>query len=339
MAGEIINRLNVGQVVNVKLTDSAVTNGQNLVEAYNYAKTLTPNGAALSATNRVHVIIQPGNYTLAAELAVNTQFVDLIGLGAIKLERGAVPAVIIDGYTLNVTANDVRVQGISVGTQQFKIGSSLPLQRFEDCTGGEYSFGYYGSVSGTFVNCTGGSNSFGGYAVVSGTFTNCAGGNGSFGLYTTSSGTFTNCAGGSSSFGGTASGTFTNCTGGNNSFGATASGNFTNCTGGDISFGPTSASGTFTNCTGGSNSFSSSGSASGTFTNCTGGDSSFSPIGTASGTFTNCAGGNNSFGAFGTASGKFYQCRLTSGSGTFKTVTGAGLMRNCIDGNNNIVNQ
>jgi hypothetical protein len=140
MAGEIINRLNVGQVVNVKLTDSAVTNGQNLVEAYNYAKTLTPNGAALSATNRVSVIIQPGNYTLAAELAVDTQFVDLIGLGATKLRRGAVPAVIIGGGTLSVTANDVRVKGISVGTQGFSVGSSLPLQIFEDCVGGNGSF-------------------------------------------------------------------------------------------------------------------------------------------------------------------------------------------------------
>ena len=244
MAGEIINRLNVGQVVNVKLTDSAVTNGQNLVDAYNYAKTLTPNGAALSATNRVHVIIQPGNYTLAAQLSVDTEFVDLIGLGAQKLERGAVPAVIIDAYTLYVFANDVRIQGISVGTQEFKIDSSLPLQRVEDCTGGDYSFGYFiGTLSGTFVNCTGGQYSFGRFANTSGTFTNCTGGYGSFGSFST-----------------------------------------------------------------------------------------------ASGTFTNCTGGQYSFGGFGVdVSGKFYQCRLTSG--TFRAVTGAGLSRNCIDGDNNIVDQ
>jgi hypothetical protein len=255
---DIINRLNVGQTVNVKLTDSAVTNGQNLVEAYNYAKTLTPNGAALSATNRVYVIIQPGNYTLAAELAINTQFVDLIGLGAQKLERGAVPAVIIGGNTLNVTANDVRVQGISVGTQEFKIGNNLLLQRFEDCTGGNYSFGKFEIASGTF----------------------------------------------------------TNCTGGDSSFGSTASGTFTNCTGGSTSFGVATASGTFTNCTG---------------------DGGFGAYVTASGTFTNCTGGSTSFARFGNAIGKFYQCRLTIG--TFKTVTGTGLMRNCIDGNDNIVNQ
>ena len=293
MAGEIINRLNVGQVVNVKLTDIAVTNGQNLVEAYNYAKTLTPNGAALSATNRVSVIIQPGNYTLAAQLAVNTQFVDLIGLGAIKLRRGCVPAVIIGGNTLSVTANDVRVKGISVGSQLFVIGDNLSLLVIEDCVGGNSSFSNL-TVSGTFINCKGGTSSFAGISYIpqtaNGTFINCVGGGGSFGYNNSgaiASGLFVNCTvGGSSGFGVTASGTFIDCEAGSYSFGT-------------YFFGSTAASGTFINCIGSGNSFA-----------------------------------NNSGGS---PSGKFYRCRLTSG--TFKTVTGAGLMRNCIDGNNNTVNQ
>jgi hypothetical protein len=295
MAGEIINRLNVGHVVNVKLTDSAVTNGQNLVEAYNYAKTLTPNGAALSATNRVSVIIQPGNYTLAAQLAVNTQFVDLIGLGSIKLRRGATPAVIIGGNTLNVTANDVRVKGISVGSQTFVIGSNLPLQVFEDCSG-TASFSFNATiVAGTFINCVAGSQSFAGLSFAS----------------QTANGTFINCVGLDSAFGGgtnssVASGLFVNCIAGVNGFGggATASGTFIECEGGSASFAGT-----------------------------------LSSASTASGTFTNCIGDSNAFGggSSGTASGKFYQCRLTSG--TFKTVSSGGLMRNCIDGNNDIVDQ
>jgi hypothetical protein len=303
MAGEIINRLNVGQVVNVKLTDSAVTNGQNLVEAYNYAKTLTPNGAALSATNRVSVIIQPGNYTLAAILTVDTQFVDLIGLGATKLSRGCVPAVIINrssGSPLNVTANDVRVKGISVGSGTFNIGNNLPLQIFEDClAGGSYSFGST-IVSGTFINCTGGQEAFAGVSFVpqtaNGTFINCVGGNGSFAAVNSGS---------------VASGLFVNCTTGSLAFGSSGFG--ANAT----------ASGTFIDCEGGFNAF---------------GGSSF-PAAVASGTFINCVGGVNAFGNGGsaTATGKFYRCRLTSG--TFRTVTGTGLMRNCIDGNNNTVNQ
>jgi hypothetical protein len=290
MAGEIINRLNVGHVVNVKLTDSAVTNGQNLVEAYNYAKTLTPNGAALSATNRVSVIIQPGNYTLAAELAVNTQFVDLIGLGAIKLERGAVPAVIIGGNTLNVTANDVRVQGISVGSQAFKSGNNLPSQIFEDCVGGTSSFASLNNASGTFINCiSNGVDGFGGLGTASGTFINCT-------------------ATGSTSFGGTTiSGTFINCT-------ATGS----QCFGGNSS----TVSGTFINCTA---------------TNIT----SFGGFGsTVSGTFINCTATSTlCFGAEGTITGKFYQCRLAGSGDNFGIVTGTGLMRNCINGNNDIVDQ
>jgi hypothetical protein len=301
---DIINRLNVGQTVNVKLTDSAVTNGQNLVDAYNYAKTLTPNGAALSATNRVSVIIQPGNYTLAAQLAVDTQFVDLIGLGSIKLRRGATPAVIIGGNNLNVTANDVRVKGISVGTQSFTVGNNLTLQIFEDCVGGNNSFNNT-TVSGTFINCTGESNSFAsnslGSSTANGTFINCQGGTSSFG------------SGGSGSV---ASGLFVNCI----CSGAGVNGGFG---GGNL------ASGTFIDCE--------STSTNGGFGGRTGGGIS----GTASGTFTNCIGGPTSFGggSGSTATGKFYQCRLTSASSTFQTVTGTGLMRECIDGNNNIVNQ
>ena len=303
MAGEIINRLNVGHVVNVKLTDSAVTNGQNLVDAYNYAKTLTPNGAALSATNRVSVIIQPGNYTLAAQLTVNTQFVDLIGLGAIKLRRGCVPAVIVNrssGSVFNVTANDVRMQGISVGTGTFGLGSNLPLQIFEDCLGiGNYNFGAT-IVAGTFINCTGGQEAFAGVPFVAqtanGTFINCVGSGGSF------------AAGNSGSV---ASGLFVNCTSGSGSFGSTGFGT------------AATASGTFIDCEGGVTAFAGS-----TF-----------PAAVASGTFINCVGGSNAFGNGGsaTATGKFYRCRLTAG--TFRTVTGTGLMRNCIDGNNNTVNQ
>jgi hypothetical protein len=287
MAGEIINRLNVGQVVNVKLTDSAVTNGQNLVEAYNYAKTLMPNGEALSATNRVAVILQPGNYFFTTQLAIDTQFIDIIGLGSQKLERGAVPAV---NFTtaqfggvdpLNVTANDVRISGISVGSRAFIVANSLSLLVMENCVGGT------GSFAGSISNSTG---------IASGTFVNCIGGANSFG------------SGGSGA--GSASGTFINCTSGDASFGSGFNG---------------TSSGIFINCT-----------ASGGVGNIGSFGSGFNA--TASGTFTNCIGAINSFGGgSANASGQFYQCRLTSG--TFKTVIFSGLMRNCIDGNNNIVNQ
>jgi hypothetical protein len=48
----------------VKVGSSSTQNGINLLAAYAKAKALTPNGAALSATNRVCVIIPPGKYDL-----------------------------------------------------------------------------------------------------------------------------------------------------------------------------------------------------------------------------------------------------------------------------------
>ena len=54
--------------------------GTALRAAYSSAKLLTPNGAALSATNRVAVIIPPGKYKLTATLNLDGEFVDLLPL-------------------------------------------------------------------------------------------------------------------------------------------------------------------------------------------------------------------------------------------------------------------
>ena len=162
-----------------------------------------------------------------------------------------------------------------------------------------------------------------------------------------------NCIGGNSSFGGTiiVSGTFINCQGGQDSFGGnngTASGIFTNCVGGFASFGGYSsfggtgaASGTFNNCTGDSFSFGAQVTASGTFRNCIGGSFAFGGLGNANGTFTNCVGDDSSFGGtikgVGTLTGKLYYCRIITG--TFNTVSGGGITRLCLDGNNTENNQ
>lgn len=202
--------------------------GDDLAAKYAAAKLLTPGGNALSSTNRATLIIMPGNYSLSSELTIDAEFVDILGLGSMKLDRGCVTAVTLLNNTINVTANDVRVKGIGVGTQQFKIGNDLPLQIIEDCVGGNYSFGHESYMSGY-------------PRITSGTFINCSGGVGSFGNGTNASGNFTNCVGGINGFGcgvgaapGNASGYFTNCVGGENSFGGgnqanTASGKFISC--------------------------------------------------------------------------------------------------------------
>ena len=63
---------------------------------------------------------------------------------------------------------------------------------YEDCTGGDYSFGTNGTASGTFTNCTGGDSSFG-YSgdATGGKFYFCSGGTNSF--TTTGSPTVIHC--------------------------------------------------------------------------------------------------------------------------------------------------
>jgi hypothetical protein len=249
----------------------------DLVEKYAEAKAKSP-----SATNRITLFIVPGTYPLSSELAIDAEYVDLVGLGA----QFQSPAVIVSNNTLNVTANDVRVSGISVGAQTFKIADDKPLQVFENCVGGDNSFGIDLVVSGKFTNCVGGEFCFGG------------------GEDGTASGVFINCVAGLGSFGGAGVG----------------------------------ASGKFTNCIGGAESFGFEGIANGIFVNCISLDASFGGGGLASGKFVNCAGGRFSFGGEGVFSGELISCRLIDAGATYETPTGSGIIRFCLDGDNNIVN-
>jgi len=244
------------QYVFVAANGTDVENAAELQAAYVTAQGMNP-----TATNRITIIAAPGNYNFGSSaFTMNTQYIDLVSLDGNR-------SVIFNSSnslgTISITANDVFVKGIDVLNKDFRIENNLNLLKVENCKGGDYSFGAFVVVSGTFTNCVGGSESFGGS--------------------------------------GTASGTFTNCTGGGNSFGAF-------------------------------------GIASGTFNNCTAGDFSFATEGTASGTFTNCVGGIESFASFGTFSGKLYYCRITSGP-SFPTVSGGGVIRLSLNGNNVEVNQ
>jgi hypothetical protein len=304
-------------------------NAAELQAAYTAAQALSP-----SLTNRITIVCGPGNYNFdSTAFVMDTEYIDLVSLDG---NRSIIFNSADPGGTIDITANDVFVKGVDVGTNTFTIGDDLSLLKVENCKGGKDSFSGV-TVSGTFTNCVGGDSSFGSNGTASGTFNYCIGGDSSFGGYSgTASGLFSNCSGGRYTFGtfGTASGTFNYCTGADSSFGSggTASGTFTNCTGGSDSFGSSggTADGIFTNCIGGYYSFGGNGTADGTFTNCVGGDGSFGSEGTVSGTFTNCQGGEYSFGGLGTLSGKLYYCRLTFG--TFQTVSGGGITRLCLDG-------
>ena len=307
------------QYIYVAANGTPTENAAELQAAYNTAKTMSP-----SASNRITVICGNGNYDFGSAFEMDTEYIDLVSLDGNR-------SIVFNGTgTISITANDVFVKGVNVGSKNFTIGDDLNLLKVENCQGGERSFGgaeLFGNnpknVSGTFTDCQGGEFSFGGdVGNASGIFTNCQGGDSSFGgNIGIASGIFINCQGGDFAFGGfeTASGEFINCQGGEFSFSGVASGIFTNCQGGDFSFGIFEV-------------------ASGTFTNCQGGEYSFGGFETASGTFTNCQGADGSFGGDGgTLEGKLFYCRLTQG--TFPTVTGGGKIVLCIDGNDDVINQ
>jgi hypothetical protein len=296
--------------------------GNNLRAAYSTATTLSP-----AITNRVAVIIPPGNYNLGSGgLNMNTSYVDLIGLVPAQMTAKQVftdstgrkriktianvqcPARISSG-TLTQTVGEVRIESVILQGYHPTVSSTNTVLRHVSMssmrTGVEYA--------GQYVDCVSVSSySFGAYSGnASGAFVDCVGGYGSFGYYSTASGTFINCVSGDYGFGGggTASGTFVGCVAGNWSFGNNvASGTFVDCVADDYSFGTayinSVASGTFIDCVAGLAGFGGGyGSvASGTFTRCVGGDYSFgayySTLAT-SAKLQHCKASNGSFGGFG----------------------------------------
>jgi len=361
---DILNKLNSANYVTVKVTDNAITNGNNLLAAYALAKTTLPNGAALSTVNRLAVILPAAIYDLGTQsLILDTQYIDIIGSTSdrekhhIKNNIGAV-----NRGTVQQTANDVKLYNLTIensNTTYIRGGdntdpaayfpnSSLPLTYIENAkflSNNVFSMRIATDYSGTYINCTAGDYSFGGESgSLSGIFTNCTGGNFSF----AGSGSFP-----TSNYGGTLTSTsiFINCTGGNFSFagssngGGTISGTLKDCTGGDNSFagssnvgGTISSTAVLENCRGGDNSFAGSsnggGTINGTLTSCTGGGYSFAGGfygGTISGTLTNCIGGNSSFAGSSNGSGTI-NGTLTSCTGGDNSFAGSSNVGGTING-------
>ena len=254
MAG-ILNKLNSANYVTVKVTDNAITNGNNLIAAYADAKTKTPNGTALSASNRLALVLPPAIYNLGTQsLTLDTQYIDIVGSTNERGKHHIISKVeTVSSGVVRQTANDVKLINLKIentgayGPAAF--GSTDPAAYFPDTNlnntyvenvefrgyriinaARSFSMRLGIEYSGTFINCKASDSSsyspeysFGGGGTASGTFINCEGGNYSFGGGNSgiASGTFENCEGGDYAFGGkgTASGTFINCRGATNSFG------------------------------------------------------------------------------------------------------------------------
>jgi hypothetical protein len=298
-----------------------VQRGNNLQTAYATATTLGP-----TISNRVAVIVLPGNYNLGStNLVMNTSYVDLIGLVPAQMtskqvftnSAGSVstktianvqcPVLIYSSASAGTFVQNVdNIQIESMTLTNTGSGSAyvIPTGSCQNTVLRHVSMSSMlprNSFAGQYIDCVCTITAFGN-ASATGTFIDCVGGDNSF-------------AGGVISgmpSGGNAIGTFINCTGGDYSFAGgegVASGTFRGCVGGIDSFAGTSgmADGTFIDCVGGANSFAGydgalsqdNGVASGTFVDCVGGDGAFASNGDASGAFTECVGGANSFGGNG----------------------------------------
>ena len=258
--------------------------GSNLQAAYTTATTLNP-----TSSNRVVVLVPPGNYNLGGtDLTMNTSYVDLIGL---------VPAQMTSKQVFTDSTGRTRTKTIA--------NVQCPVLIYASASAGTLVQNVdYVRIESVILFNTGSGAAYG--ASVSGTNTvlrHVSMSSMSAGEY---AGQYVDCVG---DFNAMASGTFIDCTGGDHSFGdGTATGTFIDCTGGDWSFGgrnwgDSEASGTFVGCVGGMGGFGGNGRADGGFVDCVAGDYSFGggdgydqDGNGAGGTFIDCVGGVNSFG-------------------------------------------
>ena len=242
-------------------------NAKELSSVYAIAKLMRPNGANLSSTNRVKILIKPGQYVFGSAIqaaadpifTIDTQYIDL-------LSYTGEADVCIDGFY--VKANDVKIRGlksylldINDDRWMLLLNSNLDKLVMENCHSSNYGFVtktriITDIVNGTFIKCTARMYSFGFKSTASGTFTDCTSKDQSFGALGFASGTFIRCKSANvlcfgSYYGGTASGYFEDCKGGDYSFGG-MNGSFTGkavrCIAGEDSFGKNGDTGTLINC-------------------------------------------------------------------------------------------
>jgi hypothetical protein len=338
------------KVVRTYATDAE--NGQSLRDAYADAITQTPGGNPLSATNRFALLIPPGTYALGSTgLTLDTQFVDLIGLG--RADETVITSVSNTNGgngTIIQTTNDIKFRNLTIqndaaaystGTDTDDSGYApqgvFPTTEFTDCifrnpgTGGDGApFMRLGvEYGGTYQRCRGidsGSGISVFFAIASGNYFDCHTSVNGFGYLGEASGIFTDssCLDGFG-FGADATGSFTRCTAFNSGFGSggNASGTFNQCTALTNSFGwgfGVTCSGTFSYCTGTDYCFGESTSAA-IFIGCRGNNFCYggdNATATLAGTYTDCIAANDGFGCAAsnnTLSGSFYGCVVTGANG------------------------
>jgi hypothetical protein len=198
--------LNPSASVIVDAEGSDTDRGTALVAAYAAAKLLTPNGAALSASNRAQVIIPIGKYKLSDTLVLDTNFVDLIALipgrgGDLQdtddeientinsLDNFRPPATLIysefaSKTTVRQTASNVRTIGFGIASLNavewvtiFELSQVFVFEQGDiACDDSYYGQMYYWSRYFSNGSC----GTVGAYSDFSGTWVDCIGNSLSF---------------------------------------------------------------------------------------------------------------------------------------------------------------
>jgi hypothetical protein len=102
--------------ITVTVTNNSVTNGTNLLAAYTRAKTTLPNGNALSATNRLAIILPPAIYDLGTQsLILDTQYIDIVGSTPDRSKHYIKSNVgVVSRGTVQQTANNVKLYNLTI---------------------------------------------------------------------------------------------------------------------------------------------------------------------------------------------------------------------------------
>lgn len=193
-------------------------------------------------STRTTVVVAPGEYKFY-DMSMSFNMDDC-GINVVSLT--GLPDVIIDSLSVGSQCRYSHFRGLKCKGGFHVEASAYPDMIFENCQGGNNSFGRSNDnqsepdAGGLYINCVGGDNSFG--YISTGKFYNCKAGDESYGSDNEASGEFYNCIGGEDAFAGNegvASGKFYNCKGGKYSFGGNGqvSGEFYNCIGDKSSFG------------------------------------------------------------------------------------------------------
>jgi hypothetical protein len=124
--------------------------GQSLAALYQIASALTPNGAAISSSNRASLIVYPGTYPLAADLVLSNEYVDVVSATGLR-------DVLLTGNTIDLQATNVTIRGLDVGTAQYiKMATARAGLLIDNCRSGAAYDAYWDFkvFSGTICNST-----------------------------------------------------------------------------------------------------------------------------------------------------------------------------------------